>query len=160
MAIGEMTERVKLSDGDFERLVRAAPLVAIDIILRNSRGQVLLALRNSPPAKNYYFVPGGRIFKNERIPAAFERIVKAETGCDIAFGAARFLGVYEHIYPDNRFSREGYGTHYIVLAHQVDLRGDIGITLDDHHSSFKWLEPEALMAMDRVHPYVKAYFKT
>ncbi len=159
MAIGDMTERLKLSEGDFERLVRAAPLVAIDIVLRNSRGQILLALRSSPPAKNYYFVPGGRIFKNETIAAAFERIIRAETGCEIQYSAARFLGVYEHIYPDNRFSHEGYGTHYIVLAHQVDLQADVGITLDDHHSSFKWLEPDALTMMDSVHPFVKAYFK-
>jgi len=42
---------------------------------------LLVGLRTNEPAKNYYFVPGGVIRKNETIELAFERILKAETGC-------------------------------------------------------------------------------
>ena len=48
-------------------VVRLAPLVAIDLVIRNARGDILLGLRNNEPAKGCYFVPGGMILKNERL---------------------------------------------------------------------------------------------
>ena len=66
-----------LSPDDFYSVVRLAPLVSIDLIIRNARGEVLLGLRNNEPAKGFYFVPGGIILKQERLHEAFARILKA-----------------------------------------------------------------------------------
>ena len=60
-------------------VVRLAPLVAIDLVIRNGRGEILLGLRNNEPAKGSYFAPGGMILKNERLRDAFARILKNET---------------------------------------------------------------------------------
>ena len=105
----------KLADELFAQLVRIAPLVAIDVVVRDNNARVLVARRNDEPARNYYFVPGGRILKNETLRHAFERILKSEIGYDAEFEAARLIGAYDHIYPNNRFGHAGYGTHYVIL---------------------------------------------
>ena len=42
--------------------------------------KILLGKRKNPPAKNFFFVPGGRIFKSELKKHAFKRILKNELG--------------------------------------------------------------------------------
>ena len=46
-----------LSHAELDTVIRHAPLVAIDLIIRNARGEVLLGLRKNEPAKGCYFVP-------------------------------------------------------------------------------------------------------
>jgi colanic acid biosynthesis protein WcaH len=150
----------KLDDREFAQLIRVAPLVSIDIILRDKNGNVLLALRADEPAGNYFFVPGGRIFKNETIKAAFERIVRTEVGCQLKFEAARLRGVYEHFYANNRFEQEGYGTHYVVLAYEAALVGNADIKLDSSQRDYKWFDEKDIRARSDVHDYVKGYFES
>ena len=78
-------------------------------------------LRTNEPAKGKWFVPGGAVRKYERLADAFARIVKAEIGLEASIGDAKFIGIYEHPYDTNVFGEEGFGTHYIVLAHTLDL---------------------------------------
>ena len=72
----KLSRPVLLSPDDFHSVVRLAPLVSIDFIIRNARGEVLLGLRNNEPAKGFYCVPGGIILKQERLHEAFARILK------------------------------------------------------------------------------------
>jgi 8-oxo-dGTP pyrophosphatase MutT (NUDIX family) len=68
-----------LSHAELDTVIRLAPLIAIDLIIRNARDEVLLGLRKNEPAKGRYFVPGGVILKNERLAEAFARLIKNET---------------------------------------------------------------------------------
>lgn len=147
-----------LTDEQLSYVVRYAPLVSIDLIIRDPEGRVLVALRRNEPAKNCYFVPGGRIRKNETIDAAFQRILRAETSLKFGFERARLLGVYQHIYPTNRFEHEDYGTHYVVLAYEMSLRERPRVTLDDQHDSWKWMNEHELRSAPEVHEFVKRYF--
>jgi colanic acid biosynthesis protein WcaH len=97
------------NDSDFARIVRHAPLVSIDVLLKDPEEYVLLGLRVNEPARGKYFVPGGVIRKNERLRDAFSRILKAELGLKIAFEDARFLGVFEHFYETNRYENSEFG---------------------------------------------------
>jgi colanic acid biosynthesis protein WcaH len=56
-----------LSHAEVDTVIRLAPLIAIDLIIRSARDEVLLGLRKNEPAKGCYFVPGGMILKNERL---------------------------------------------------------------------------------------------
>ena len=49
----------------FAHIVAHAPLVAIDLLVQDTQQRLLLGWRNHPPARGYWFVPGGRIRKNE-----------------------------------------------------------------------------------------------
>ena len=86
---------------ELDTVIRLAPLIAIDLIIRNAREEVLLGLRKNEPAKGCYFVPGGMILKNERLAEAFARLAKNETDHAASFGDARLIGVFEHFYDNN-----------------------------------------------------------
>ena len=58
------------------KIIDATPLISIDLIILNSNDEILLGKRNNRPAKGYWFVPGGRIRKNETLKQALSRIAK------------------------------------------------------------------------------------
>jgi colanic acid biosynthesis protein WcaH len=150
---------IKLNHSDLIEVVKKAPLVSLDIIVRNSRNQVLLGLRTNEPAKDSWFVPGGRILKNESIAEAFERIGNDELGISLKYKDADFLGVFEHSYEENFAQKEGFGTHYIVLAYQINTAEAQPKAPDDQHSRLEWFDEESLLKNKNVHPHTKAYFK-
>jgi colanic acid biosynthesis protein WcaH len=148
-----------LNAQDFAQIVRTAPLVSIDLILRDPEGKALLGLRNNEPAKGVYFVPGGVIRKNETIASAFARVLKIETGLETPYSEARFRGAYEHFYVTNRFNDPGYETHYVVLAHELQLLIRPSILLDDQHNEAIWMTPREVLTSPLVHENTKAYFR-
>lgn len=141
----------------FRTVVRSAPLVSIDLVVINSQGQVLLGQRTNRPAQGFWFVPGGRILKNEVMAAAFLRLSKAELGFACEIGSAEFLGVYEHFYTDN-FSGTDFPTHYVVLGYRLVHDLDLNSLPDAQHHSYRWFDVAELLASDQVHDNTKAYF--
>ena len=147
-----------LNKDEFAQVVRNTPLVSIDLIIRDPDQHVLVGLRTNEPAKGKWFVPGGVVRKYERLADAFARIVKTEIGLDASIDDAKFVGVYEHLYDDNVFGEEGFGTHYVVLAHQLNLDHQPPIMSDRQHSGFRWMTPTELVSSPDVHPNTRAYF--
>lgn len=141
----------------FRTVVRYAPLVSIDLVVINSQGQVLLGQRTNPPAQGFWFVPGGRILKNEPITEAFLRLSKIELGLACDLGDAEFLGVYEHFYTDN-FSGTDFSTHYVVLGHRLVHDLDLNSLPDAQHHSYRWFDVAELLASVQVHDNTKVYF--
>jgi colanic acid biosynthesis protein WcaH len=124
-----------LSHGEVDTVIRLAPLIAIDLIIRSARDDVLLGLRKNEPAKGCYFVPGGMILKNERLSDAFARLAKTETDHAVSLDDARPIGVFEHFYDNNRSGNGGYGTHYVVLGYELRWPGTAEPRPDDQHSN-------------------------
>ncbi len=150
---------IKLDHFTFIEVVKNSPLVSIDLIVRNAQNEVLLGLRNNEPAKNYWFTFGGRIYKNERIAQAFQRIVQEEIGIDVDVKDAQFVGVFEHLYEENFAQESGFGTHYVVLAYEVRLlEPHRGLPTVQHHE-YRWFRVEDVVKAENVHPYTKAYFQ-
>lgn len=147
-----------LSNEEFGAVVEATPLVSIDLIVRDSAGQILLGYRENRPAKAFWFVPGGRVRKNERLDQAFARLAQVELKLDLERQQAAFMGPYEHLYSDNFLGQEGSGTHYVVLAYELQLAPGQQCSLDDQHSQQHWWSEAELLASDKVHPNTKAYF--
>lgn len=58
-----------LTSEGFCAVVRDAPLVAIDLLVRDPYRAVLAGRRRNPPAKDFWFAPGGRIRKGETLDA-------------------------------------------------------------------------------------------
>jgi colanic acid biosynthesis protein WcaH len=150
---------VKLNHDEMIQVVRNAPLVSIDLIVKNNNNEFLVGLRKNEPARDYWFVPGGRILKNERINQALERIANEELGIKIAYEQAEFLGVFEHFYTSNFAQKEGFSTHYVALAHRINISENLLQLPDAQHHEYKWLSIESISKAEKVHPYTKAYFK-
>ncbi len=149
----------KIPAGIFMQIVRHTPLVSIDLLFHNENNEILLGWRNNAPAKDCWFVPGGRIYKDEKLQDAFSRIVSSETGLFLDMDRAEFRGIYEHIYPDQNFRDEaGFGTHYIVLAFDIHLHGELPALPHDQHSDYKWQSISETMDDVLVHQNTKNYF--
>ena len=144
-----------LNSSTFSNIIENTPLISIDLIVKNDNGQILLGKRVNKPALNSWFVPGGRIYKDETLDDAFARIVKDELGLVISKDQASFYGLYEHFYNNNVFN-DDFSTHYIVLAHEINI-SDIPDT-NTQHSSYKWFDIQELLADENVYKYTKDYF--
>jgi len=139
-------------------VVRDAPLVSIDLIVRDSDDRVLLGLRTNRPAKGTWFVPGGVIRKGEHMADAFRRLSKDELGAEYELDSSRLLGVYEHLYEDNFLGEPGFGTHYVVIGRELRLREAPDELPKEQHARYRWLAVEDLLADESVHHNTKAYF--
>jgi len=143
---------------DFLQVVRHAPLVAVDLIVENARGEVLLGLRENEPAKGTWFVPGGAVRKDERLADAIARVALTELGVEVDPATATFAGVFEHLYPTNFAGAEGFGTHYVVLAYRLRFPEGADIRPDTQHGALRWWPVAAAAADPAVHPNTRAYF--
>lgn len=147
-----------LAPDDFDTVVRLTPLVAIDLLVQAPDGRVLLGRRVNQPAKGSYFVPGGRISKNETLAAALRRISRAELGVEVRLEDTRFRGVYEHFYATNSRQTPGFGTHYVVLAYSLTATPETLNLPKDQHGEFLWLSESDLLSNPEVHLNTKNYF--
>lgn len=155
---------VKMSDAGnwldrqtFSTVIAATPLVSIDLIVRNSLGQVLLGQRLNRPAAGFWFVPGGRILKQESLAQAFYRLTLAELGTPVAIEQARFIGLFEHFYDDSVFG-EQMTTHYVVNAFEMVLPDNSAQLPVLQHSAYRWLSESELLDDAQVHLHSKWYF--
>jgi len=149
-----------ISDEQFLKVIDSTPLVSIDLILEDPQGEILLGKRNNRPAQDYWFVPGGRIRKNEKLADAIKRISLAELGTELTLSDGQLLGAFDHIYDDNFSGVDGINTHYVVLAYKISLKENFEIVADEQHSEMKWWHKEDLLINPDVHQNTKAYFKT
>ncbi|MBO0215428.1 GDP-mannose mannosyl hydrolase [Vibrio sp. Vb2880] len=150
-----MTQR--LDEQTFKMVVASTPLVSIDLIIRNSKGQILLGQRTNRPAQGFWFVPGGRICKDETFEQAFQRLTKVELGEGYSLKQAQFLGTYQHFYPDN-FSQDDFSTHYVVLGYALELDIELISLPSEQHNHYQWWEEDNLLTSEQVHVNTKAYF--
>lgn len=148
-----------LDEKQFEAIVAATPLVSIDLVIRDSSKKVLLGQRTNRPAKGFWFVPGGRIMKDESISTAFSRLIGVELGLtDCSIGAGKFLGVYQHFYCDSVFG-DSPSTHYVVLAFELVVDSlDMREVPLQQHQRYNWFSVSDIVAMDDVHQHTKDYF--
>ena len=144
----------------FKSIIRWAPIGSIDLIFLNRANEVLLGFRSNRPARNTWFVPGGRIFKGERIEGAMVRIARNETGIEIRPAQADFVGVFEHFYTNSVFSASrSLPTHYVVIAFKVRFKRDPKLHPDGQHRELRWFSPGDVLRTRSVHKNTKAYFR-
>ena len=147
----------RLDDRQFLAVVEHAPLVSLDIVVRDPSGRVLLGFRENEPARHWWFVPGGRIAKNESLDDAFQRITRDELGRTFDRAAAAFLGVYEHFYTAQPGGLTGSGTHYVALGYEVTASERLSPPREQH-SRYDWFTVADLLAAKDVHPNTKKFF--
>ena len=140
----------------FKQIIDTTPLVSIDLVVRDTAGKVLLGKRNNRPAQGFWFVPGGRILKNERLADAFKRLTLDELGCEYNMAQATHLGLYEHFYDDSIFT--DVSTHYVVNAFEVVVAAaDLDLP-DEQHNDHRWIDEQELLQDEAVHLHTKWYF--
>lgn len=147
-----------LDDATFKTVVSSTPLISIDLIVRNELGQILLGKRTNRPAQNFWFVPGGRILKNETIQGAFVRLCSEELGINTEVGSANFLGTFEHFYEDSIFG-DSVSTHYVVLGYEITIELDFESMPKSQHTDYSWYSVEDMATASDVHKHSKWYLE-
>lgn len=146
----------------FTTVIKNTPLVSIDLVVKNKHGQALLGQRLNKPAKGFWFVPGGRILKDESMADAFKRLTLDELGQVFTIEQAKLLGPFDHFYNDHVFSddcSDEFGTHYIAIAYVLTLDTELKqLPLNIQHGNYLWFTIDDLLQSDNVHQHTKNYF--
>ena len=114
-----VTDELKKLPADlYGKAVKLLPICCIDLAIeRPSDGRFLLVKRATEPVKGFWWVPGGRIFRNETFYAAAKRKAKEETGVETE--ALAVLGVWNTFFPTSAW---GGSTHTINVAVHLRLK--------------------------------------
>jgi len=162
------TERISspafLSTDTFQLIVANAPLISIDLVVRNHKGQILLGRRVNRPARRMWFVPGGRVLKGESLRSAFARLTEVELGVELDIQQAAYMGLYEHFYEDSIFTTDQclaenfVSTHYVVNAFEITLLEDLSLPYKQHNS-YRWFDVADLLLDSDVHRHTRWYFQ-
>lgn len=145
-----------LEKNTFTTIIESTPLVSIDLLVENHLGQVLLGRRNNRPAQGFWFVPGGRIRKNETLDHAFERLCAEELGIQHTRAMAQWLGPFEHFYSDSVFN-DVISTHYVVLGYKIVQDISLDQLPNSQHNQYQWFDKAALLENPLVHTHSKWY---
>jgi colanic acid biosynthesis protein WcaH len=149
-----MYKNKPLNEKIFETVINSVPLISIDILLKKN-DKILLGKRVNKPAQNYYFSIGGRVFKNETLDQAIQRVAKIELNIDLK-STPKFIGVFEHFYDDSIY--KDISTHYVDLAYELEVEELPDLPIDQH-AEYRWFSVDELLESVQVHKYVKDYFK-
>lgn len=142
----------------FSTVIESTPLVSIDLVIKNKIGQALLGQRLNRPAKGSWFVPGGRVLKDESLAAAFKRLTTEELGQAFSIKQTQLLGPFDHFYNDNVFG-DTFSTHYVAIAYVLTLDTELErLPLNVQHGSYQWFNIDDLLQSDNVHQHTKNYF--
>lgn len=164
-----------LSPDDYFTAGSLTQFVSIDLVVQH-QGKTLMGLRQNKPAKDTWFVPGGKTYKGQTLLQNFATITEKEFNHRLEWRepliasptpvpySCHFLGVFEHQYDDN-FRDNSYGTHYVVITMLVDIKdADLAARLAqgaqdvDQHRLSLWMSRERILSDPLVHKYNKYYF--
>jgi colanic acid biosynthesis protein WcaH len=131
-----------LPESDYKKVMESMPVVCIDCLVQNDEGEFLLVKRMNEPLKNEFWVPGGRLFKHERLHDAVRRKMREELGIDVRI--VRNLGFFEEFFDKTAQNATG-GFHAISFLYLVKPLGN-EISLDRQSSDWGWFRdlPERL----------------
>lgn len=147
---------MKLDAEEFLQIIMLSPLFSIDLVVVNEERELLVGKRTNAPAKGSWFVPGGRVYKNESLNEAFVRISSAELGEKVELSECQLLGVFEHFYDDCALS-DNVSTHYINTPYLVNTRKEMIDAPSIQHDSYRWIPLNKIEADLTIHEYSKVF---
>lgn len=110
------------------------PIVCVDCLVVNERGEFLLVRRVNEPLRGEYWLPGGRVRKGERLTDAVHRKMREEIGVDV--DVVENVGFFEEFYDKTEENAEG-GVHSISFVYLVKPKS-YNIKLDTQSSVCGW----------------------
>ena len=122
----------------YKEICSKMPIPCVDIIIQNKKGHFLLVKRTNEPLKSKFWLPGGRILKEESVNDALSRKCKEELDLLVDPSEFKFTGFSQANYVKNAFGSDG-GYHTISLVficlHAFE---ESSVSLDSQSSEFKF----------------------
>lgn len=122
---------MRIPDEIYKTILENVPIICVDGLVLNDKGQFLLLKRKNPPLKGEWFVPGGRLLRGESLKVGFIRKMREELGISVV--PIVLLGFYEEHYEDGPL---GCDTHSVSAVFLATYRLYQKIKLD--HQSSEW----------------------
>lgn len=142
--------RKKIPEKTYREIRRSFPLVCVDVVIADGK-KFLLAKRTNQPEKGKWWIPGGRILKNEFLKDAAVRLLKQETG--LKAQSIQFIGFDELLHAPGYFP--GTTAHNVAFVFKAKIAPRGKFKLDSQNSDGKWFSK-----IDRSwHPYVKKFLR-
>lgn len=104
-----MEDVKNISKEEYEHVLDLVPIICVDLVIMNDNGEVLVVKRQNEPGKGEWWIPGGRLLKNESIEECARRKAKEELGLDLE--PIEVLGSGETIFNNSPF--EGVNSHTV-----------------------------------------------
>jgi len=130
--MGKKKQLAKISKEKYRWVVENMPILCIDCIVVH-KGKYLLVKRKQRPLKGKFWLPGGRVFKNERLEQAVTRKMKEEIGIDVKI--IKLAGFHEYLFKENEFGVDSVHTLSAVF-YVSPLSMDI--KLDSQSDCYIW----------------------
>lgn len=134
---------------DYKMILSHMPIVCIDGVVVNENGEYLLVKRKNEPLKGKYWVPGGRLLKNEKLKDAIKRKMNQELGVDVK--VEKLLGFFEIFFGKTPFNISS-GFHAISFVFQLRLLKH-PIKLDNQSSDWKWSKKLPRKLKEIIQPF-------
>lgn len=123
---------------EYKNVVDKIPICCVDLIVLYKK-KVLLLYRNNEPAKDQWWVPGGRVYKNEKLEEAVIRKSYEEIGVNVKI--VKKLGAFESMFEKGPFEDLKNGMHTInVVFVVVPVNDNFQIKIDETSSNYKWID--------------------
>ena len=120
----------------YREILALLPIICIDVVIKNEKGQFLLVQRRNQPLVGRWWVVGGRLLHSETVRDACVRKVLEESG--LVVNDLNYVGYYEELFNQNAFEIISYHTLSLVFETTVDSSNII--TLDSQSSEWGWFD--------------------
>ena len=132
----------------YKMIMENMPIVCTDGVIVNDNGEYLLVYRNNHPLKGEYWLPGGRVMKNETLCEAVKRKMNQELGIDVEI--ERLLGFFETVFQKTRVSGIGgfHAISFVFLLKPLQEK----IVLDSQSSDWKWFNELPAKFLEMLQP--------
>jgi len=117
----------------YNEIKKIFPLNAVELIVRNHQDEILILKRENEPAKDQWWIPGGRVLMTEARLDAAKRLLKNE--CNVLSDDFRKLGMFEYTVKNKS---ENYYQHIISSVYEVKITAS-NILLDSQSSEYRWV---------------------
>lgn len=117
----------------YQEIIKLIPLVSSDIVVLKDTW-ILLLKRNTEPLKDYWALPGGRIYLGETPKVTAVRKLEEEVGIKIKEKDLKGEKVVTYFHP----GRQNVSITYLLEQRDVDIK------LDKDHSEYRWAKLDNL----------------
>lgn len=135
-----------IPENDYGFIFTQVPRLCVDLAVKTNKG-ILLSLRDIPPDKGKWHLPGGAVLFGETLKQAIKRIAKEETGLRVKI--RKIVGVAEMT--NEPFSSKGKFRHSVSIVHLVSPAGGKlkGSWQAKHLRFFKKIPPNTARVHER-----------
>jgi colanic acid biosynthesis protein WcaH len=132
----------------YNTIIDVLPILCVDgFIFKDNK--ILLLKRSNYPAIGEWWVPGGRVFKNESLIDAMKRKIKEEINLEVI--NLNQIGITETIFDDKK--------HTVNICFLVECK-DYNIEINNDHSNFEWFSVDSLPKLNQELKKIINYERT